>query len=107
MLLPFKFSRYATVGCYESAKLLVKITLRSEKYIFVAGDSGGPLVCQRCENCDWYLVGITAFGRECAREGFYGVFTRTRSYESWITEITSQQFVSAEKTCTKACKCLF
>ena len=67
------------------------------------GDSGGPYVCQRCKNCDWYLAGLTSFGRGCARAGFYGVYTRVTQYESWITGIISE--LSAEiGSCVPPCK---
>lgn len=48
------------------------------------GDSGGPILCQRCDNCNWYVAGITSFGKGCAEKGFYGVYTKVSTYESWI-----------------------
>ncbi|CAK8695094.1 uncharacterized protein LOC143446070 [Clavelina lepadiformis] len=60
------------------------------------GDSGGPLVCQRCKNCDWYIAGVTSFGRECALAGYYGVYTRVTSFESWISGITSISVTNEE-----------
>ncbi|XP_076815341.1 uncharacterized protein LOC143461331 isoform X2 [Clavelina lepadiformis] len=53
------------------------------------GDSGGPLVCQRCKNCDWYIAGVTAFGRRCGSPGYYGIYTRVTAFEPWISQITS------------------
>ena len=47
------------------------------------GDSGGPLVCSRKDG-SWVLLGITSFGRGCARAGMYGVYTDTRKYLQWI-----------------------
>ena len=47
------------------------------------GDSGGPLMA-RDEDQMWYLVGITSFGRGCARENAYGVYVRVSAYLDWI-----------------------
>lgn len=47
------------------------------------GDSGGPLMA-RDEDQTWYLIGITSFGRGCARANAYGVYARISSYVSWI-----------------------
>lgn len=52
------------------------------------GDSGGPLVAQNSEGI-WKLVGITSFGRGCARENAYGVYTRMSRYLTWIRDQTS------------------
>jgi len=67
----------------------------------LTGDSGGPLVCQRCNNCDWYIAGITSFGRGCGRPGFYGVYTRVKYYEEWITGITDQEL--EQGACVRPC----
>uniref|UniRef100_H2ZIH0 Peptidase S1 domain-containing protein n=1 Tax=Ciona savignyi TaxID=51511 RepID=H2ZIH0_CIOSA len=53
------------------------------------GDSGGPLVCQRCKNCDWYLAGVTSFGKGCATPGFFGVYTKVSRFEQWISTYTN------------------
>nr|XP_039257700.1 transmembrane protease serine 3-like isoform X2 [Styela clava] len=50
------------------------------------GDSGGPLVCQRCNNCDWYLAGITSGGYGCNRANYWGIYTRVQGYYKWLTE---------------------
>ena len=78
---------------------------RKFKKCLLAGDSGGPLACQRCNNCDWYLVGVTSFGIGCAlRGGFYGVYAKVSFFEEWITNITSQPFV--QQSCVRASKLL-
>ena len=46
------------------------------------GDSGGPFA-QRTGN-GWTLIGITSFGRGCARPGIPGVYTRVSNYVNWI-----------------------
>ena len=53
------------------------------------GDSGGPLVCQRKDG-SWVLLGITSYGRGCARARKYGVYTDTRKYLNWIKAAAQQ-----------------
>lgn len=49
------------------------------------GDSGGPLVQSGT------LVGVTSFGRGCARRGTPGVYTRVSHYVDWILCHTQTQ----------------
>lgn len=46
------------------------------------GDSGGPLVCN--EGGRWYLYGAVSFGKRDCPTTHYTVFTRIKSYNSWI-----------------------
>jgi len=57
-------------------------------------------VCQRCANCDWYVAGITLFGRECETPESIGVYTNVAFFESWIAEITNQ-VIEPEPLCIK------
>nr|XP_039270950.1 plasminogen-like isoform X2 [Styela clava] len=51
------------------------------------GDSGGPFMCQRCDSCEWYLAGVTAFGGyQCGSPKIPGVYMRITHYEDWINE---------------------
>ena len=57
------------------------------------GDSGGPLAIE--ENGNWYLVGVTSFGRGCGDPDFPGVWTRVSAFIPWITDVTCEP--SAER----------
>lgn len=50
------------------------------------GDSGGPLFVE--SNGSYKLIGITSWGRGCARPGKYGVYTRVSKYIDWIESNT-------------------
>ena len=49
------------------------------------GDSGGPLVWKSPDGA--ILVGIVSFGKGCALENKYGVYTRVSAYRDWINQV--------------------
>lgn len=49
------------------------------------GDSGGPMVVQDDQG-NWLQVGVTSFGRGCARPNTPGVYARVSRYLTWIAE---------------------
>ncbi|XP_039762927.1 venom protease-like [Pararge aegeria] len=49
------------------------------------GDSGSPLqVASRANKCIFHVIGVTAFGRQCAKSGKPAVYTRVSSHLDWI-----------------------
>lgn len=56
------------------------------------GDSGGPLVLPT--DTGWELAGITSFGNGCAQPGFYGVYTRVATYETYIDDSVNFDYVA-------------
>ncbi|XP_013809535.1 coagulation factor VII isoform X2 [Apteryx mantelli] len=46
------------------------------------GDSGGPHATKYKNT--WYLTGITSWGKGCAVQGTYGVYTRVSKYIDWL-----------------------
>lgn len=48
------------------------------------GDSGGPLVT-RYKNT-WFLTGVVSWGKGCAQEDVYGIYTRVSNFLDWINQ---------------------
>ncbi|XP_068612514.1 coagulation factor VII [Brachionichthys hirsutus] len=51
------------------------------------GDSGGPLATRYKKT--WFLTGVVSWGKGCANENLYGVYTRVSNFLSWIEDIMS------------------
>ncbi|XP_046887151.1 coagulation factor VII [Hypomesus transpacificus] len=51
------------------------------------GDSGGPLVTHYKHT--WFLTGVVSWGKGCAGEDFYGIYTRVANFLGWIDRTMS------------------
>ncbi|KFP75322.1 Acrosin, partial [Acanthisitta chloris] len=60
------------------------------------GDCGGPLVCKDNNADSFWLVGMTSWGKGCARAKQPRVYTFTQNFYNWIlVQIDQHPDVSA------------
>ena len=48
------------------------------------GDSGGPIQIEK--DGQFFIVGITSYGKGCGSPGIPGIYTRVSSFIDWIEE---------------------
>lgn len=53
------------------------------------GDSGGPLVTYYKKT--WFLTGVVSWGKGCANENLYGVYTKVSNFLDWIGNIMANK----------------
>ena len=51
------------------------------------GDSGGPLQLKEKKGSNYFIVGITSFGRSCAGVNNPAIYTNVYSFVPWIDSI--------------------
>ncbi|XP_078472868.1 coagulation factor X-like [Lampetra planeri] len=53
-----------------------------------SGDSGGPHATRY--GSTWFLTGVVSWGKGCAREGKFGVYTKVLNYLDWIAQTMAE-----------------
>jgi secreted trypsin-like serine protease len=56
------------------------------------GDSGGPLVTKDTDG-QYKQIGVVSFGRQCAAENAFGVYSRVSAFQDWLQRSTKLTFV--------------
>ncbi|XP_037319392.1 coagulation factor VII isoform X2 [Pungitius pungitius] len=51
------------------------------------GDSGGPLVTRYKKT--WFLTGVVSWGKGCANQNLYGIYTKVSNFLDWIENVMS------------------
>ncbi|KAL5242294.1 hypothetical protein ACI65C_009704 [Semiaphis heraclei] len=86
-------SNYASIGGTQLANGILEESMMCAGYAngekdTCGGDSGGPLqIAHSNYSCMYTQVGITSFGKLCAKKNSPGVYTRVSKFLPWIEHI--------------------